>query len=1126
MNSPLVKKFIIVFSIVITVVIAAVVIAFATGNTKYPLLSDPDGIFYERLDDSDKVLYSITNQELYDTIKTKDGLQQLLLLVDLTLLEDTFDSITEEAILERLQIMTYGTADPDELAELTDEKKAELEKDYETNMILSGYQDKEREYALLALAREEAARQMILESGDITDLKTATEFFSNSWDDIRAVRIRFMSSSDAASALRDRNLLTYGVSSLRRFNGYNFKMESLLDPDDELVEAYQTVTTYYFDTDENIRNLKEEILYTKGTGNVYTDEDDEEYTLDATTGNLLDEDLETVIESDKIFDSLELAESYKEAHTTYYTVTKTDPFDEDERARVINAADQVKFTIDKNGKIYDDHDTDVTATTDLYVNKVYTPIDKISRVSLFNSSELTDQELLAEFIDMYNEVYGLYRPLLPTDATIAELSASDDEYLLFNYSDVKDISSGLATYMFKTLDITDDSVERYSPTPKSYPGTNNTANYLVFKLTQPEKVAAHQIMLDHIESHILIPLTVGGNITLPTKGWYSSSIAWTSSNTTVLTSAGIFTAPETDTTVDMTYRINFSGYYRSGKITVNCLADGDTVLVDASTDEEITFKTVLNDDTLYASLQETLVDSMLTGSTANTNLSKYLFEFREKYGFKISDFWLGLTYNRSFSDYDYETKGDKEVVATLSGKPSAETTPIEITADDLFNYAVSKNTALYLLFASLHQEILFATPYYTDTFGTQLDFYKNKSDRMQDLLAYVESIKDSYAYYQNFYQQNPLYGDFPYDSFLEFIYIEHNGAKSERDLLRDSITATLQTFMIDESLDEYDLFELIYPTVEENFTNYFSLNVTHLLILYDFDEDGTPDDYYDYLDELDAADKLDAYDALKAGLYTEISDYLADEDNDFTSLVSAYRAATYDDDTWGIYKKNGFQLLTQDLNIEDSEDSEVTHALHFSGEYGVKDSYDPEFVEALIDLYTEYNLPQNLEKTELVSGLVDTVNGNHIIEVTKPSDFARPSAMFAETDPLNPEYSEGVENTSDLPTIEQVRLYAKYYFLEQLYDLTQEGVEEKYNITIPDIPATLRRKIATFSEDIISELYTLGTLNIYHADQLLDGSFPDNDYSLRSEAQLLQLLIDTKNAYYQTMFAKYESDSE
>ena len=1125
MNSPLAKKFIIVFSVVITVVIAAVVIAFSTGNTKYPVLSDPNGIFYERVDDSDNVLYSITNEELYENFKSKDGLQQLLLLVDKTLLEDTFSSITDDEIAERIKLMTYGTSDDTEIAELTPEKKVELEAEYETNMILSGYHGIESEYAMLALAREKTARQMILDSGDITDLKTATEFLTNTWDDIRALRIRYMSSSDAAEALRERKLLTYGVSSLRRYNGYNFKMESLLDPDNDLVEAYQTIQTYYFDDNQNILDLNDNILYSSGTGNLYTDEDDVEYTLDGATGNLLDEDLEVVIESDKILTSKTAAETYKELHTTYYTVTKTDPFDEDERARVLNENDQVVYTVDKNGKIYDDHDTDITSTTTLYVNKVYTPIEKISRVSLFNSSELTDQEILTDFIDMYNEVYGLYRPALPTAATIAELAALDDDYLSFNYDDVKASSSGLATYMFRTLDLTDDSLECYSPTPKSYPGQNDTAHYLVFKLTQPEKFAAHTQMLDNIVSQIVIPTTIGGNITLMTKGWYNSSIAWTSSNSTVLTGTGVFNAPQVDTELDLTYRINLSGYIRSGKITVNCLANGDTVEVDVPDDEEISFKTMLNDDTLYNTLSEKLADSMLQGSTGTTNLSKYLFKFREEYGFKILDHWLARTYKKSFSDYDAETKGDKEVVATLSGKPGL-TTPIDITADDLFEYATSKNSALYLMFASLHKELLYATTYYTDSFGTQMDFYKNKSQRMSDLLTYVDSIKDYYGYLQSVYQQNPMYGTFPYDSFLEYIYFEHNGAKSESDLIRDAVTSNLQSFMIDDSMDTFDLLELVYPSIVENYTNYFSLNVVHLLILVDFDEDGAPDDYYDYLDSLEDDNKLDAYETLKAAFYQEITDYLADEDNSFNSLVSTYRSAAYDDETWGVYKKNGFMLLTQDLNIKDSSDENTTHALHYSGEYGVKDSYVPEFVNALIDLYTEYNLPQNLDKEELVSSLVDTVNGNHIIQVTKPTDFARPSAQFSETDPLNPEFSDGVENTSDIPTIEQIRLYARYYFLDQLYDLTAVDAEEKYNIVVPKIPATLRNKLAVFSEDIVAEVYTMGTLNIYHADRLLNGQFPDNDYVTRTEAELLQLFTNTKNAYYQTMYEKYETEDQ
>jgi len=396
---------------------------------------------------------------------------------------------------------------------------------------------------------------------------------------------------------------------------------------------------------------------------------------------------------------------------------------------------------------------------------------------------------------------------------------------------------------------------------------------------------------------------------------------------------------------------------------------------------------------------------------------------------------------------------------------------------------------------------------------------KNKTDRMASLITYVEQVKDYYPYLQRLYAQYGL--DFPYSSFQDYIYLDHNGAKNETDLLKNSVLSSLQPYLIAETIDNYSLLELTYPTVEDYFNNYFSLNVTHLLLFFDFDENGKADDYFEYVDGLDETE-AENMETLKANFETAILDYLSDADTTFTTLVTAYRAASREDTIWGVYKQNGFNLLTQNLNTTD--DNDVSHSLQYSGTYGVSESYVSEFVDALIQLYQDYILPQNVAKTEMYSALVDTVNGVHLILATKGDDFTQPKTQFTETDPAIPVYASGLESTEDMPTLAQIEIYAEYYWLSQLYDLTDTTVEETYGITIPKIPASMKTALEFYVGDIISGLYVLGTINIDEADRLADGRFIASDYTDKTNAELQVLLIATKDAYYQALFSAYTED--
>ncbi|HPJ24459.1 MAG TPA: hypothetical protein PK113_06055, partial [Bacillota bacterium] len=334
------------------------------------------------------------------------------------------------------------------------------------------------------------------------------------------------------------------------------------------------------------------------------------------------------------------------------------------------------------------------------------------------------------------------------------------------------------------------------------------------------------------------------------------------------------------------------------------------------------------------------------------------------------------------------------------------------------------------------------------------------------------------------------------------------------------VQSKLQPFFIDEVMTANDVLTMLYPDVQDYFTNYFSLDVTHILVYLDYDEDGIPDNFDDYKASLSAAE-LDAFSLLEANLEQAIDEY----DGTFDALVAEYAAATRDDETWGAFKQNGLFLLTESLNQVDSSDSTVTHSLTYSGTYGVKDTYDPAFVDALIALYDTYQQDQNLDKSEMYSnGLVASSFGLHYIMVQQGDDFDKPTAKFTEEDSDNPVYSVGSENENDMPTMAQVELYAQYKLYSMVFDLNDSSIAETYGITVPNLPSSVSDALDVYLGTLLDSVYVIGTLNVDMATRMVDGEFVSgNTYSSQTNADLMADIANVGTIYYDVIFGDYEN---
>ena len=465
---------------------------------------------------------------------------------------------------------------------------------------------------------------------------------------------------------------------------------------------------------------------------------------------------------------------------------------------------------------------------------------------------------------------------------------------------------------------------------------------------------------------------------------------------------------------------------------------------------------------IYDEVEQEIIDLNLSATSFTSNRMATL---RAEFDFDIYDYYLGMDYSMTYSEFEVNIEGHTTLIASYND--------IDITADELFIYAFNINAPLYTIYAVQSKAV--GTAHYEDVYCTvdeecEYNVLDNESDMMvQHKEAYI-SLEEQFnsSYYASYY------------TFDEYLYLAY-GVKSYEAMLYDYyVTSTLQPFIIYDELssDNYDILNYLMEIAQPYYDNYFSLEVEHVLIYLDRDENGSPDDYTEFYEGLEDAV---AYDTKLADFQTAIRTYLDDSENSMSSLVSDFKAAKRDDVTWGEFKAYGFYLLTETLG-------ELTYSTSVS-------TYEEAFVDTLIDMYQTYNLEANEnEEFLLADSLTETSYGLHLIKVEKGGDFEKPSALFTMTydDDLEPEYLDGVVNTTDELTFEQLRIWADYRF--SVIAVGTADIEDVYGITKPDIPSTLLDAIETYFQNIYDSTYVVGFLNNIVIDILADADF-DNEYA-------------------------------
>lgn len=180
-----------------------------TKDTPEPNITGLNAVFYSTDD------FDVTYRDLYNSVKVNDGIHQLLALVDIDLLSDYLESITQEQIDKKITKLTYGTTDPEEIAELTLEEVEEAELTFVENMYLRGYTEANYEdYVKIVLARELYATELMLSDDSLEETwhvgpKEIASYYENKYNkETRTLKIKFASELDAITVLKSYNLVS------------------------------------------------------------------------------------------------------------------------------------------------------------------------------------------------------------------------------------------------------------------------------------------------------------------------------------------------------------------------------------------------------------------------------------------------------------------------------------------------------------------------------------------------------------------------------------------------------------------------------------------------------------------------------------------------------------------------------------------------------------------------------------------------------------------------------------------------------------------------------------------------------------------------------------------------------
>lgn len=506
-------------------------------------------------------------------------------------------------------------------------------------------------------------------------------------------------------------------------------------------------------------------------------------------------------------------------------------------------------------------------------------------------------------------------------------------------------------------------------------------------------------------------------------------------------------------------------YYLAFKLKDEKANEEGVLIEDPEDSEKEIFSSTAQD--LKAEMLEELIKSKLTSSY----ISSAVESFYKDQSIDIYDYVIRALYEQSYN-YTGTTK-------TQAGNVVAKINDTEITVQELFDTlekAYGANIALDIL----------ANKYLLN----QNTYSITDKDRKNYQTQFEEIISQFSA--NNFAQSG-----FPASIGREKFLLLAFGARTNQEAIN-------QVYVLPELRSQYlkdyethygnGIYEKLSELTKLQYDNFKSLNVSHLLIYFDEDGNGSPEDPSDYLNKLDAQAQVRILEGLvdfvkllydKVGYYSTFENglkALAEEFNNSGRILRGNDIPPVNPEdpkldiqpelTWSKYRQLGFYLKYETLS------SPVTNSSNFESSSSRLDEvfynrvinmYEEEPTLPKLDLFDKNITAEALEEVKSAFGWHLILNTN-VTEINSAKFLAsqdRNGRYVSESDPTLNAYNEDTEYLS----ASQI----KYYLIESE---TDEGV---------DLPTVLR---TTFSQQFnpVFKIYSSSYMQKELVFKLLEGT--------------------------------------
>lgn len=544
--------------------------------------------------------------------------------------------------------------------------------------------------------------------------------------------------------------------------------------------------------------------------------------------------------------------------------------------------------------------------------------------------------------------------------------------------------------------------------------------------------------------------------------------------------------------------------------------------------------------------EEKIKEYLETSGVVTTALA----ELRKEAGLVLYDEYFGYEYkniisnNSSSNTYGPSDTKDYYKVKSYKAKILAQTTKevsvngnkvakMTITADDLYDFSMSQSASSFISTTALNK-VLLTMEDFAKIHGKSTNYLTSKNWKMVEYAEATQNYNYYYEYYASLYKQ---YGYDYYDSINQFLY--EYGSRNFDDMVLSFERGTMRNVFIYNALvgdlfantsDQYLTTLSSYATTatdptgnstdkylfnSEKFTDlfdkYFSINVDHVLISVDFDEDGSPDDYNKFLETFDEttgessflrkADQTTLtkadWDQLIKKLESKLYDFIDQDENwgksnvsDLDKFVDEYLESSIVDGDYKEFKKVGITVKYESLG-------EVTPSN--------KTNYVKEFQDGIDEVYEKlarvdkellgYSMSDKLTKTEF---------GLHFIVETAGSNYDKINFKYTDDN-----YGDAAKNDNENVSDAQIALYILQKVYTNIFGDT-DNPEKNAGFNYPTLPASVTKAFAQYYDTYINSV--LDTSNTYHSNYIMLLTLV-NENSQYTE-QFKQLL----DIYYSVLF--------